>query len=116
MIIHDKLGFIVVVLAVVGAAATIISLLRPAFFPTVRVYLLLMTGVVALQVVVGLVLVLTGSRPSQLLHWFYGAATLVSMPLFAWLGRGRPERQEHLWLVAGAVATMLFALRALTTG
>lgn len=116
MFIHDRLGFIVLVLAAGGAIATILSLFRPQLLATVRVYLILMAGVVALQVLVGLVLVLTGSRPAQLIHWFYGAATLLSLPLCAWIGRRRPDPQERLWLVGGAVATFLFALRALTTG
>ncbi len=59
---------------------------------------------------------MTGSRPSQLIHWFYGGATLVALPLCAWIGARRPENQERLWLVGGAVATLLFAVRALTTG
>lgn len=116
MFLHDQLGFIVTVLAAGGAVATIVSLFRPQVLATVRVYLILAAGVVALQVVVGLVLVLTGSRPTQLIHWFYGGATLLALPLCALIGRGRPERQERLWLAGGAVATFLFALRALTTG
>ncbi len=116
MFIHDRLGFVVTVLAAGGAIATIVSLFRPHVLATVRVYLILASGVVALQAVVGLILVLTGSRPAQLIHWFYGGATLVALPLCAWIGRTRPETQERLWLVGGAVATFLFAVRALTTG
>ncbi|MHB8490437.1 MAG: hypothetical protein ACYDCS_14135 [Candidatus Dormibacteria bacterium] len=116
MLVHDRLGFIVSVLAFVGALAALASLVRPQLLATVRVYLILATGVVALQAAVGLVLVLTGSRPAQLLHWFYGAATLVALPLTAWIGRRRPARAEQLWIVGGAVATFLFALRAIATG
>ena len=83
MFLHDQLGFIVTVLAAGGAVATIVSLFRPQVLATVRVYLILAAGVVALQVVVGLVLVLTGSRPTQLIHWFYGGATLLALPLCA---------------------------------
>ncbi len=116
MFIHDRLGFVVTILAAGGAIATVISLFRPQILATVRVYLILASGVVALQAVVGLVLVLTGSRPAQIIHWFYGGATLVALPLCAWIGRSRPENQERLWLVGGAVATFLFAVRAVTTG
>jgi heme A synthase len=114
--IHDRLGFIVLVLAAGGAVATLLSLLRPELLGTVRVYLILSSCVVGLQVVVGLVLVVSGSRPAELIHWFYGGATLLALPLCAWIGRGRSERQERVWLAGGAVATFLFALRALTTG
>lgn len=116
LFIHDRLGFIVTFLALGGAIAAIIGLFRPHALATVRVYLLLAAGVVALQAVVGLILVATGSRPTELIHWFYGGATLLALPLCAWIGRGRPDHQERLWLVGGAVATFLFALRALTTG
>jgi heme A synthase len=116
MFIHDRLGFVVLILAAGGAIASIVSLFRPQILATVRVYLILASGVVALQVVVGLVLVLTGSRPAALIHWFYGGATLAALPLCAWIGRTRPEGTERLWLAGGAVATFLFAVRALTTG
>ncbi|HEY6468610.1 MAG TPA: hypothetical protein VI434_02485 [Candidatus Dormibacteraeota bacterium] len=116
MFIHDRLGFVVTILAAGGAIATIIGLFRPHILATVRVYLILTSGVVALQAVVGLVLVLTGSRPAELIHWFYGGATLIALPLCAWIGRRRSATQERIWLVGGAVATFLFAIRALTTG
>lgn len=116
MFIHDRLGIVVLILAAGGAVATIVSLFRPQILATIRVYLILASGVVALQSLVGLILVVTGSRPAQVIHWFYGGATLASLPLCTWIGRRRPERTERLWLVGGAVATFLFAVRAVTTG
>ena len=70
MAIHDKFGVVVTIVAAVGGIAAIVGLLRPAILPAVRVYLRLTAAVVAVQVVIGLVLVATGSRPSQGLHWF----------------------------------------------
>ena len=116
MHIHDQFGVIVTILAAGGAIATLVSLVRPQLLATVRVYLILSACVVGLQVVVGLILVATGSRPAQLIHWFYGGATLVALPICAWIGARRPERQERLWLAGGALATFLFAVRAMTTG
>ena len=116
MFIHDRLGFIVLILAAGGAIATLVSLFRPELLATVRVYLILTSCVVSLQILVGLVLVVAGSRPAEAIHWFYGGATLVALPLCAWIGRGRTKRQEGFWLAGGAVAAVLFALRALTTG
>jgi len=114
--IHDRLGFVVLVVAVAGALLSVLALLRPRLMPTVRVYLRLELLTVALQVVVGLVLLLLGERPSQLLHWFYGAATLLALPLATVIGRGRGVRDETVWIVGGAVATVLFAFRAVSTG
>jgi heme A synthase len=116
MQLHDRLGFVVMVVSIVGAVAGVFALLRPQWMPAIRVYLRLTLAVVAVQVVVGIVLVTTGSRPSQGIHWFYGAATLVSLPIGFAIGSRLGAREEPLWVVGGAVATVLFALRAMTTG
>jgi hypothetical protein len=80
------------------------------------VYLRVQIALVGVQVVIGLVLVATGDRPQQLLHWFYGAATLLSLPLAMVIGKRLGGREEQIWLAGGAVMTLLFALRALATG
>jgi hypothetical protein len=82
----------------------------------VRVYARVTIALVAVQVVTGLVLVLTGERPAQLIHWFYGAATLLSLPLAMLIGKRIGGREEQIWLAGGAVMTVLFALRAIATG
>ena len=116
MQLHDRVGFIVTVVAVAGALAAVGALLRPAWMPAVRVYLRLTIAAVGVQVVIGIVLVITGQRPSQGIHWFYGAATLLAMPLAFAIGSRLSAREEPLWVVGGAVATVLFAARAITTG
>ena len=116
MLIHDRFGFIVTVVAAVGALGAVFALLRPTLLPAMRVYLRLTGGIAAIQVVIGIVLVATGSRPSQGIHWFYGAATLISLPLAMWIGSRLGAREEPLWIAGGAVATVLFALRAIGTG
>lgn len=116
MFLHDKLGVIVVIVAAVGAVAAVIGLLRPTIMPMVRVYLRLSVALVGLQVVIGIVLVATGSRPAQGLHWFYGAATLLALPLAMWIGSRLGRHEEPLWVMGGAVATLLFAFRAIGTG
>jgi len=113
---HAVLGFAVMVLAVCGSVAAIVGLFRPQILPAVRTYLRIAIAVIALQVVIGIVLVATGSRPQQFLHWLYGAATLLALPLAMSVGRRLGGRDEHVWLVGGAVLTLLFALRALATG
>jgi len=115
VLIHDRLGFIVVVIAAAGALFALATLLRPSLLPTLRVFLTLEVATVGVQVVVGLVLFATGQRPQQVLHLFYGAATLLALPLALFLGRSRPPRDEHVWIIGGAVLTLLFAFRAVTT-
>ena len=116
MLIHDRYGLVLTVVAALGAIAAIVSLFRPRLLPAVRLYLRLTVAVVAVQVVIGLVLVATGDRPAQILHWLYGAATLLTLPLAMWIGGKLGGREQHVWLVGGAVLTVLFAFRALATG
>lgn len=114
MQIHDRFGIVVTIVVAVGAVAAIAALFRPHLLPAVRAYLWLSVAAVALQALVGLVLVATGHGPSQGIHWFYGAATLLAIPIASFIGRGM-GRQEPLWVTGGAVAALLFAFRAITT-
>jgi heme A synthase len=116
VLIHDRYGFVLTVLALLGAVAAIAGLLRPRLLPLIRRYLQVMIALVAVQVAIGLVLVATGDRPQQLIHWFYGAATLVTLPIAMLIGKRFGGREEQIWLAGGAVMTVLFALRALATG
>lgn len=116
MQLHDRLGFIVTIVAVVGALTAVAALFRRDWMPAVRVYLRLSVAVVLLQVVIGIILVASGQRPSQGIHWFYGAATLVSLPIAFAISTRVGAREEPLWVVGGAVATVLFAARAIGTG
>ena len=116
MLIHDRYGFVLTVVAALGAIAALVSLVRPRILPAVRVYLRVTMALVAVQVVIGLVLVATGDRPAQILHWLYGAATLLTLPLAMWVGGKLGGREQHIWVVGGAVLTVLFAFRAMATG
>lgn len=116
MIIHDRFGVVVTLIAAVGALLAVLSLLRPRLLPAIRVYLQLTAATAGVQVIIGIVLVIAGQRPSQLLHWFYGAATLLAIPIAMYIGRSRTQREEALWVVGGAVAALLFAFRAIATG
>ncbi len=116
MLIHDRYGVVLTVVAAVGAIAAIAGLLRPRILPIVRVYLRVMVALFGVQVVIGLVLVATGHAPQQLLHWLYGAATVLALPLAMLIGARLSAREERVWLAGGAVMTLLFALRAIATG
>jgi len=105
----------VLVLAVVNALLAFVSMWRTSVLPSLRAYMRLMLVALAVQVVIGVVLVATGQRP-PLLHWIYGAATLAALPVAMLVGRRLGDREEHLWLVGGAVATVLLAFRAVSTG
>jgi heme A synthase len=116
VLIHDRYGFVLTVVAAVGAVAAVATLFRPRIAPLVRLYLRAVIALVAVQVAIGVVLVATGDRPQQLIHWFYGAATLLTLPLAMLIGKRLGGREELIWLAGGAVMTLLFALRAIATG
>jgi hypothetical protein len=116
VLIHDRYGVVLTIVAGVGAVAAIASLFRPGMLPLVRLYLRATIAIVAVQVAIGLVLVATGHAPQQFLHWLYGAATLLTLPVAMLIGKRLGGREEQIWLAGGAVLTVLFALRALATG
>jgi heme A synthase len=116
VLIHDRYGVVLTVVAALGAIATLVSLLRPRMLPVVRLYLRITIVLVAIQVAIGIVLVATGHTPHQLIHWFYGAATLVTLPLAMVIGKRLGGRDEQIWLAGGAVMTLLFLFRAIATG
>jgi heme A synthase len=116
MLIHDWLGRAVVIVAAIGVVGAVVSVFRPQVLRPLRLYIRCMLAAVAVQALIGIVLFATGSRPQQVLHIFYGIATLVALPFSMWMGGPLKDRDKRLWLVGGAVATLLFALRAVMTG
>ena len=114
MSVHGQVGLIVTIVVASSVLVALLGLRRAQMVPVVRLYVNMTMAVVAVQVVIGVVLVIAGHRP-PVLHWFYGAATLLALPVAMLIG-SRREHQEPLWLVGGAVAALLFALRAMTTG
>ena len=116
MSIHARLGVAVIVVCVAGALLLLYARSRPGALPMVRVFVQLCAATAALQAMIGLVLLAIGERPAEGIHLFYGAATVVPIPLAALYARRAPARLEVMYLLAGVAATALFGLRAVTTG
>ena len=116
MSVHARFGVAVVVVAAVGALLVLWARARPSAIPTVRVFVQLCAVAAALEAVLGLVMVVTGNRPGQAIHYFYGAATVIPIPAAGLLARRVNPGSEMLYLLAGVAATALFGLRAVTTG
>ncbi|MBJ7595336.1 MAG: hypothetical protein JF886_10835 [Candidatus Dormibacteraeota bacterium] len=116
MSVHARLGVAVIVVAAVGTLFALWARARPSAIPTVRVFVQLCAVVAALEAVLGLVMVVTGNRPGQAIHYFYGAATVIPIPAAELLARRVRPESEMLYLLAGVAATALFGLRAVTTG
>jgi hypothetical protein len=91
-------------------------MLRRRVSPALRAYLRLTFLAIVVQGVIGLGLALTGHRPAQGLHWFYGPAVLLSLPVAWSFATGGDERREALALTGGSLAVFLFSIRAIGTG
>ena len=114
--VHQRVGAAIIVLGVVGAAWAAVQLWRRTVSPTFRAYVRLLAGLIALQAVFGIVLVIGGNRPTEGLHFIYGPATLLALPVAIGLSFGRDARGEASTLLLGCVAVVLLAARAVTTG
>jgi heme A synthase len=114
--VHQRLAHAVLLLGLVGTAWAALCVLRRRPSPGLRVFIRLSTAAVAVQAVVGIVLAAGGHRPQDTIHYFYGPAVLLSLPLALLAGSRRDERGEHLALLCGCVAVVLFSIRAIQTG
>jgi hypothetical protein len=116
MSLHGRFGVAVIVVAVVGALLVLFARYRPATIPTVRVFVGLCAAAAAVEALIGIALVIGGHRPTETIHFFYGAATVIPIPAAELLARRVRPEAEVMYLLAGVVATALFGLRAVTTG
>ncbi len=114
--VHDKLGFFIVVAAIVGAIVALISLVTPFVGVVLKLYLRLLLLVVAVQIVLGAGLYLGGNRPPHELHYLYGAAMAVTLGVTFAVSRRTPWPVSKLPLVVGAVVATVFAILALISG
>ena len=114
--LHDKIGFFIVVAAVVGAIVALLSLMTPFVGVVLKIYLRLLLLAVAVQVVLGAGLYLGGHRPPQELHYLYGAGIAVTLGITFAVSRRTPWPVSKLPLVAGAIVATVFAILALISG
>jgi hypothetical protein len=114
--LHQKFGFILVVVAVIGALLALISLVTPLVGIVLKVYLRLLLLAVAVQVILGGALYLMGHRPTHELHYLYGAGMAVTLGVTFAVSRRTPWPLSKLPLVIGAIVAVVFAVLALTSG
>jgi hypothetical protein len=114
--LHQKVGFIIVVAAILGALVALISLVTPFVHTVLKLYLRLLLLAVAVQVVLGAVVYFTGHRPKVELHYLYGAGIAVTLGVTAAVSRRTPWPLSKLPLVAGAIVAAGFAVLALISG
>lgn len=114
--VHQKLGFVLVVAALIGALVALVSLGTPLVGVVLKMYLRLLLLAVAAQVVLGGALYLMGKRPVHELHYLYGAGIVVTLGVTFAVSRRTPWPLSKLPLVIGAILALVFAVLALTSG
>jgi predicted tellurium resistance membrane protein TerC len=114
--LHNKVGFFIVVAAVVGGLLGLLALVTPFVGTVLKLYLRLLLLVVGLQVLLGAALYIGGHRPVHELHYLYAAATAVTLGITFAVSRRTPWPLSKLPLVAGAIVAAGFAVLALSSG
>jgi hypothetical protein len=114
--LHQKFGFIIVVAALIGALIALLSLVTPLVGIVLKIYLRVLLLAVAVEVILGAALYLMGHRPAHELHYLYGAGMAVTLGVTFAVGRRTPWPLSKLPLVIGAIAAVVFAVLALTSG
>ena len=115
--LHQKLGFILVVAAVLGALVALVSLVTPLLGIVLKIYLRLLLLVVAVQVILGGAVYLMGHRPTHALqHYLYGAGMAVTLGVTFAVGRRMPWPLSKLPLLIGAIVAVVFAVLGLSSG
>ena len=114
--LHQKFGFILVVVAVIGGAGGVDLAGDTADGIVLKLYLRLLLLAVAVQVILGGALYLMGHRPAHELHYLYGAGMAVTLGVTFAVSRRTPWPLSKLPLVIGAIVAVVFAVLALTSG
>jgi hypothetical protein len=70
---------------------------------------------------IGTVLLVTGSRPADPLHYVYGPAALIALPVAIWLGAratpaGSSRVRRDVWTAGGGLVLLGIVLRLFATG
>jgi heme A synthase len=119
--LHQRFAIALIVFAaVLGVWGTLSLLLRRQVTPGFRSSYVLMIGLTGLQGALGLVL-LTMTRPRELLHVVYGAFAFIFLPgVYFWAGRGGrgggTRGREAAFLAAACWVVAIAFARGIVTG
>jgi heme A synthase len=106
---------LVLYFAVVGLWGVFLWLRKAALGPAFRGALIIAVGLGVVQAIVGALLLLSGLRPSDNLHYLYGASVILTLPLVAsYIVDKKISRPLAYGLASLFMAGL--AIRAITTG
>jgi heme A synthase len=113
---HQKLAVAIVFLALGGTLWSGYLAYKGQMSDRLRLLGGATVAVIGVQAILGAVLAVLGSRPFEALHFVYGPATLLALPIATWLARNRENRAEATVLCAGWLIVLALSLRAVGTG
>ena len=82
---------------------------------------LFVLGTVTVSSIVGILLLIAGSRPPDPLHYVYGPAALIALPVAIWIGARSASAdtfrlRRDLWTAGGGIVLLGIVLRLYATG
>jgi len=113
---HQKLAVVIVLVSLGGTLWSAYSAYHARL--SGRLIFLTWTAVAAIgvQALIGVILTVSGSRPVDALHFVFGPATLLALPVSERAARDREPRRAALILGAGWFLTLVLSLRAAGSG
>jgi asparagine N-glycosylation enzyme membrane subunit Stt3 len=113
---HQKLAVVIVLVALGGTMWAAYCAYHSRWSGRLTLFGGVAVAAIAAQALLGTILGVSGSRPVDPLHFVFGPATLLALPIAARVARGREPRPAALILGAGWFITLVLSLRAAGTG
>ena len=113
---HRELAVAIVLLALAGSIWSGYVAYRARWSSRLGILGSITTFAIALQALFGVLLATGGQRPQDPLHFVFGPATLLVLPLARLAGRTASDRTDRFLVCAGWLATLALSLRATGTG
>lgn len=115
--VHRLGATVLIVYAVVlGLWGAYLYFRKAALTGGFRSSFLIMAGVTAVQGLVGLGLIIIGSRPQEILHVVYGAFAVLFLPGVYLYAQGGTKRREAVFLAGACWIVAIAYLRGFATG
>jgi hypothetical protein len=113
---HQKLAVVIVLMSLGGTLWSAYSAYHSRLNGRLIFFTWTAVAAIGVQALVGVILGVSGARPDDGLHFVFGPATLLALPISERLSRGREPRRAALILGAGWFITLVLSLRAVGTG
>ena len=116
MTAHRELAVVIVLLALGGTIWSGYVAYKARWSSRLGALGSITTFAIALQALFGVLLAAAGQRPQDPLHFVFGPATLVALPMARLAARRGSDRAAGLVVCAGWLATLALSLRATGSG